>query len=1107
MSEKIQRLLARLGLTQHLQTFVDNDIDDDILVELDDADLKELGISLGHRKKILKALSEDIVAPGAEAPPASEAERRQLTVMFCDLVASTALSTALDVEEYRELIGNYQNVARRAVGQFDGFIARYMGDGLLVYFGYPQAHEDDVERAVRASLSVVAAVSALATLAGEKLAVRIGIATGPVVAGDIVGEGASEELAVLGETPNLAARLQALAKANTVVVSRETRWLAGRLFRFERLGDFSLKGFETPVEAWQVVSEAVSESRFAATRITDGVPLVGRDSEIGLLLDRWERVLDAEGQVIVVSGEPGIGKSRLIHTLRQRVEASAHAVLQFQCSPYYASSAYYPFIDQIQRAAKFASDDDAEAKRRKLESWATNEARLNDDALGLLANLLSLSTRASEDAAPGSTQAHKERTTELLVENIIGQARQQPLLILFEDVHWADPTTLDILRRLIDSAPEAAIALVVTHRPGFVPPWPASGQTTALSLSRLGKRQVTSLVTSVTEGRRLPEALMAEIVSKTDGIPLFVEELTKTVIEAGFLVAHDDRYALSGPLPSLAVPSTLRDSLVARLDRLGRVKEIAQIAAVIGREFSAELLAFASGLEKDVLDAALMQLCDSELISQREHGADALYVFKHALVQEAAYDSLLRRRQVQLHADIAAALEEHFPETASTEPELLAHHCVRAGQIADALEYWRAAAQLAVEQSAYQESLSHLDAARQSLEGLADRDMLRRAELELEIARGGVLMVSEGYLAKETERAFARAAEIAEVLGDQSRLFAALRGLHGVHIVRAEIATALQVAESCLDIAEAQREERAIALATRLVGQTQCLAGQLVAAREQLERSMTLSVAEESEDITALVHGGGYRTMTYAFLAHVLWLQGFPDQAVELARRGLGNARSQHGVFFITASMYFLAWLHGWCRDYESLQATTAEMGALAHEHKITAWESTAEILGDWPVLSVVGSAQANDSAEARLGDVRSSVGLRTPYKLGLLAIALRDGGRAIELVDEAIALTATTGERWCEPELHRMKGDLLMRHDADTRLAQASLETAHELAIEQQAKAWQLRSAMSLARLWVDDERKTEGRDLLRGVYDTFSEGFDTPDLIDARDLLSMLD
>ena len=894
MINSVTRWLKQLGLGQYADVFAEQQIDREVLPELTEEDFEKLGIPLGPRKKLLKAIAA--LQPSSSASrstplEASVAERRQLTVMFCDLVGSTALAAGMDLEEYREVLAAYQTESAIAIKRYNGYIARYMGDGLLVYFGYPQAHEDDAERAIRSGLDVVDAIGNLKAGRTIGLQVRIGIATGQVVAGDIVGEGASEERAVLGNTPNLAARLQSLAEPGTVVISSSTLRLTGRLFTYEDAGRHELKGFSEPTQAWRVVCEVASESRFEATRTPEDTVLVGRETECLLLLDRWERAKDAEGQVVLLSGEPGIGKSRLTHALRERVESEPHTLLQYQCSPHHVNSAFHPFIEHIQRTAGVARNDTPETKLGKLETWLSGADQAISDAAPLMAALLSIPVSGRYPPINLSPQRQKEKTIEALTDRFSALARHAPVLLLFEDLHWADPTTLDVMSIVVDAAPGTAMLVVMTHRPEFVSPWQGRGHVTAHSLTRLGKRQVIEIVEGVTGGKPLPDALLGEIVEKTDGVPLFVEELTKAVMEAGFLEDSGDRFTLRGPQPPLSVPSTLQDSLVARLDRLAEVKNVAQVAAAIGREFSYELLAELSPLDDSLLQDALWQLEHAELIYRRGTPPDATYSFKHALVRDAAYDSLLKRHREELHAELAAALEGRFPETASQEPELLAHHYTAAGRAAEAVDYLQRATQRALERSAYPEALAHLDSALGLLKAYPDVERRVQSELEVQVARGGALMATQGYLAVETGQAFARARVLSREVGDPRQSFRVLRGLHGIHFVKAELDTALEVAEECLRMAEESDDSQPSSLAHRLVGQTLCMSGDLAAARGHLEQALALDSGPRSDKVASLVHGGGYRLMAQRSWRRSFGYKGFPIRPWLSRRMGLPRPR------------------------------------------------------------------------------------------------------------------------------------------------------------------------------------------------------------------------
>ena len=624
--------LRGLGLEHYTPAFRDNDIDGEVLRGLTADDLRELGVaSIGHRRRLLDAIARLVDGqPSVEASPApsaaavsSEAERRQLTVMFCDLVGSTALSTRLDPEDLREIIAAYHRAVTEVVRGFDGFVAKYMGDGVLAYFGYPRAHEDDAERAIRTGLGVVDTVG---RLDGKSvvLQARIGIATGLVVVGDLIGEGSAQEQSVVGETPNLAARLQGLAEPNAVVIAAGTRRLVGDLFEYRDLGTVDVKGIDVPVPAWQVLRPSGVESRFEALHGSLLTPLVGRDEEIDLLLRRWARAKAGDGQVVLISGEPGIGKSRITAALLERLQGEPHIHLRHFCSPYYQDSALFPFIDQLGRAAGFVREDTPLAKLEKLESLLTRAVPPPED-IALLADLLSLPASERRPIPNLSPPQKKQRTLAALLRQLEGLARQQPVVMIFEDAHWIDPTSRELLDLIIEHLRTVPVLLLVTFRPEFQPPWTGLPQVTVLALNRLDRRDRTTLAEQISGGKALPDEIAGQIADRTDGVPLFVEELTKTVLESGLLRAEADRYVLDRALPPFAIPTTLHDSLMARLDHLDSVKRIAQIGAAIGREFPYTLLRLVSGLYENELHTALGRLVASGLVFQRGTPPDAVY--------------------------------------------------------------------------------------------------------------------------------------------------------------------------------------------------------------------------------------------------------------------------------------------------------------------------------------------------------------------------------------------------------------------------------------------------------------------------------------------------
>src|SRR2546428_4419139 len=766
---KLREWLKELGLEQYAGVLADNDIDFEILSDLTESDLEKLGLSLGHRRKLLRALAALKPAPSQpEAPPTTpetqEAERRQVTVLFSDLVGSTALANEIDPEDMGALIKRYQDVCAGAIARFDGFIAKFMGDGVLAYFGYPQAQEDAAERSVYAALAIIDSLTQLKGPEGRPLAARVGIATGVVVIGDIIGSGVAREHAIAGETPNLAARLQALAEPNSILVSQSTHHLLGRQFNYQSLGERSLKGFANPVQVWRVLREAAVASRFAAGHAARAGPFIGRVQEIGLLADRWQLAKEGEGQVVFLSGEPGMGKSRMVDALFERIVDDPYYHLVCQCSPYHTNSALHPVIRQFERSAGFTQEDSAATKLEKLETLLSATDNLSDSTRSLFADLLSIPLDDRYPPLDLAPAQRKAATIAAIVHQLTRLAEQKPVLFVLEDAHWIDPTTQELVTRVIDAIASTRVLALITARPEFPSPWTGRDHVTSLALSRLSKGQCTELIAGVATARVLKPALVEDIVAKTDGVPLFVEELTKAVMES----ATSDRSA---------VPATLQDSLMARVDRLGPAKEIAQVAAVIGQQFSYALLETVSSASAADVATGVARLVDAGLAFPQSQVGEPSYSFKHALMRDVAYDNLLRGRRQQIHERVARALEEHFPAVTENEPELLAQHFGQAGLADLACTYYERAGDRAASRSNFAEAAAHFNAGLTQTGQLAESPDRSRRELAFLLKLGPALAIMKGTQSPEIREIYERAHTLGTTLSDETGLFKATWGL------------------------------------------------------------------------------------------------------------------------------------------------------------------------------------------------------------------------------------------------------------------------------------------------------------------------------------------
>jgi class 3 adenylate cyclase/predicted ATPase len=1104
--------LQGLGLERYAPTFREQEIDWDALPKVTAEDLKDLGVVLaGHRRKLLDA----ITALGGEASAdgtvvfrteqaATDGERRQLTIIFCDLVDSTPLSARLDPEDLREVIAAYHRIVADVVGEFDGFVSQYAGDGVLAYFGYPQAHEDDAERAVWAGLRIVEAVGRL-EVKGVEPQVRVGIATGLVVVGSLIGVGSSQEQASVGETPNVAARLQTMAEPNAVVVDTRTRLLVGDLFEHRDLGSFDLKGIAAPVPVSQVVRPSSIESRFEALRGSVLTPLVGRDEELDLLWRRWSRAKGEDGQIVLMAGEPGIGKSRVATAFMERLRLEPHVRLRYFCSPYRQDSALYPFIDQLGRASQFARDDSPEIRLRKLEALLARADAPSED-VALLADLLSLPDSERHALPKLSAPRKKERTLEALIRQLEGLARQAPVVMVFEDAHWIDPTSRELLDLTVDRVRSLPVLLIVTFRPEFQPPWTGQPQVTMLALNRMDRRDRAALVVQIAGGKALPADVIAQIVERTDGVPLFVEELTKSILESGLLRAEADRYVLDGTLPPFSIPTSLHASLLARLDRLASVRLVAQIGAAIGREFSFGLLRLVSRLPEDELQAALDRLVGSELVFQRGTPPDAVYTFKHALVQDAAHGSLLHSLRRQLHAQIARALEIHVPELMDSQPEVFARHYTEAGLADKSVAYWGKAGHRSISRSAMAEAATQFDKALDQLALLPDDLERQRQELELRSALGAVLRGVKGQAAAETGQAYARARELWEQLGSPSEFFQIPYGQSLYHMVRGELDLAQRLDQDLLSLSRQRDDSAGLVLGHVSSGRNLMLVGKFALSRSHLEAGLAL---HDPISHHSLGHQAGIHPSSLAYLGNVLFCLGFPDQAMAQSNMAIAKAQRLGHPQSLAVNLAVSARLLSLVGDNATLGERVDQLVAVTTEHGFPYWCAQGAIDRGWFQVNNGEVTEGISLLRSGLAAYRATgAEAWMPHYLALLARACERGGQieeACSLLDDALLISTRTGECWFAAELNRHKGELLLRQ-GKSAVAEELYVIALKIAREQDARLWELRAAASLARLRRDQGRHRDARELLVPIYGWFTEGFGTSDLREAKALLDEL-
>jgi class 3 adenylate cyclase/tetratricopeptide (TPR) repeat protein len=1079
MSE-LRDWLRENNLEQYADAFEANDIDLDVLGDLDDHDLEQLGLSLGNRRRLFKAIAArtgDSIAnssfdetssldksasaasrsaeksSAAEKSGSGDAERRQVTVMFADMVGSTALSAKIDPELLGGVIRRYQDAAAGAIGRYGGFVAKFMGDGVLAYFGFPHAFEDAAERAVRAAIGILSEVGAIEMPDGTRVQARIGIATGLVVVGEIIGIGMAQERIIVGETPNLAARLQALAGPDCIIVSESTQKLLGSLFELTHTGEHELKGFARPVPAWRVCGEASVESRFAAIR-AGGLPLIGRAHEMGLMRERWHLARQGEGQIVTVTGEAGIGKSRVIEALQQELAAEAHARINLQCSPYHSDSALYPVIQYLNRIAGLAPADPADVRAEKLRALLGVRRIVNPTALPLLAELLSVSLT---EVAPAASPAQRKATTlALIVEIMTRTSDSDPALILLEDAHWIDATTLELMTRLADGITRARLLVMVSARPDFTPPWLSRPHATLITLGRLGRSECMQVVASVAAAHGLTANTIAAIIAKTDGVPLFVEELTRSVMES----AGED-----------SVPATLKDSLMARLDRLGGAREVAQIAAVIGRQFTFALLEAVAGKHSDELEDMLARLVAAGIVFPEERGIERSFNFKHALVRDAAYESLLLMRRREWHGRVGLALEQRFGDVAAKEPELLAYHFGEAGQHSRACDYRMRAGDQAVSRSAYVEAISHFTAGLELAKFLLQQNGLRR-QLDFWLKLGSALFVVHGLQSIEAETAYTKAAEIGQELGDGPASFQAKWGLWINANLRRKTALARDRANELVSLAQQSGDRELLLEAYHCQLSTAHFRGDVRGVLEGGRHAISLYDVTQHRHLAHAFGGHDPCVCAHAQCGNSWQLSGEEHQAKQHFTQAIALAETIDHPNSLAHGLHSIGMGHQLGGDREAAYAAAHRAAALADKFGLPPWRASSLILVGWATASGAAAADALRLIDAEIANA-TAAGPLPQYYLGLAAEVLLGGGRpadALGHLDRAIAGIDEAGVGIYLPEIYRLRGACLLALDRRNKAeARSSFATAADIAKRQGAVIFERRAEASLSELAIE--------------------------------------
>ncbi len=1117
--QSLAEWLGERGLGQYAQTFADNHIEYNLLRYLTENDLKDLGVSLGHRKRLLKAIesleanhqqSEAVGAAGRGGAEAMlgvenrESEIRQITVMFSDLVGSTELSEKLDPEDLRVLIDAYRKACTSAIKRYEGQVANFAGDGVMAFFGWPRAHEDDAVRAVYAALEILAEITKVP--GAVTLAARAGVCSGRVVVGQTGGPAGWME--AVGETPNIAARLQMLAAPNSLLVADSTQRLASAAFDFQDLGYRELKGVTRQLRVHRVLGIKQRATRFEAAHTSSLTPLVGRSSELSLLLDRWQKAKEGDGQVVLLSGIPGLGKSRLVHELKLSIQDEPYALLNYQCSPYHSQSAFFPVIEQIEFAAELASSDSDANKIAKLRTYLSGFMSDPVGSASLIAHLLSIPVEGQGGLSGLTPQQIKNKTVVKLLEMILSLSAQRPTLCVFEDAHWIDPSTLELLDLAIGRIDRANVMIVVSHRPEFRHAWPALANVTVHSLTQLSRSEVTKMIKQLSNEGNLSQQILDQIIDRSDGLPLFIEELTTSILRASRQNKQQtDNFEGPAPIGAARVPETLHDALMERLDRVAHGRQLAQIAAVIGREFSYDLLTVASRTDETDLKSTLARLEAADIIYRTGPSPSVRFAFKHALLRDAVYNSLLRGRRQEIHADIAAMLEAHFRDLAENRPEILAYHYGEAGNNQKAIRCWRLAGRRAIAKSANVEAISHFHNALQLLGSLPDTAERRAEEIELQLALGIPIIAVQGYGAAQTRDVFARAHALCLKAGNPREYFQALFGLWGHAWMSGKNDEALAMANEFLSRARTSSDRVSLMVAHRVMGSTLLTIGEFVASRQHFEESIALSKNKDGQPLYDL-YMVEPQVASLLLLSWDLWFLGHADQALARVSEALALAQDLAQPYSIAFAHYMTSVVHLLRGDPGRALQSAEQSLEISREQRFSLYELLSAVargraLGELGRLQEAVSEMQTGIAEGR----RSGVGFMLPMMQAWLADAHARSGDdeiALSIVEESLNdISDATGRSW-EAELHRQRAEMILRvNPSKVAEAESFLKTAVEIAKRQNAKTLELRATTSLAELWQQQGKVDEARNLLEPAYRWFEEGAGTADLKRARDVL----